>query len=76
MLTALWSVYAAQGLHDKALAAARNVPADSPLARRGQFSAALSLIELRRFDEAFKALTTLDAARPAAVLANALGVVQ
>ena len=76
MLLALWSVYTAQGLHDKALAAANGVPADSPLSRKARFAAALSLIELKRFDGAFKELTALNRERPSPVLSNALGVVQ
>jgi Flp pilus assembly protein TadD len=76
ILLALWSVYSEQGFHGKALAAARNVAHDSPLARKARFSAALSLIELSRFDEAFKELTTLSTERPAPLLWNALGLVQ
>jgi tetratricopeptide (TPR) repeat protein len=76
VLTALWSVYAEQGQHDKALAAARNVPAESPLSRRARYAASLSLIELGRFDEASKELTTLNTERPSAAVWNALGVVE
>ena len=53
-LVALWSVYTAQGLHDKALAVASAVPKESPLSRKARFAAALSLIELGRFDGAFR----------------------
>jgi len=56
VLTALWSVYTDQGLHDKALAVASAVPADSPLSRRARFDVALSLIELKRLDGAVKEL--------------------
>jgi tetratricopeptide (TPR) repeat protein len=76
VLLALWSVYAEQGLHAKALAAVRNVPADSPLYRKARFSAALSLIELARLDEAFKELADLNTERSTPVLLNDLGVVQ
>ncbi len=76
ILMALWNVYAGQGSHAKALAVARNVPADSPLLRNARFAAALSLIELGRLDEAFKALSDLHAQRSSAVLLNALGIVQ
>jgi tetratricopeptide (TPR) repeat protein len=76
ILLALWSVYAGQGLHAKALAAARNVPGDSPRVRNARFAAALSLIELGRLDEAFKELTDLNAQRASPVLLNALGIVQ
>jgi tetratricopeptide (TPR) repeat protein len=76
VLNALWAAYSAQGAHDKALSAAMAVPADSPLARKARFSAALSLIDLKRLDGAFKELTALSADRGAALVSNALGVVQ
>jgi tetratricopeptide (TPR) repeat protein len=50
---ALWNVRTDQGDHDAALAAIRRVPGTSPLARRAQFLAAVSLLELKRYDEAF-----------------------
>jgi tetratricopeptide (TPR) repeat protein len=74
--TALWGVYAAQGAHEKALAVASGVPADSAFSRKARFSAALSLIELGRFDGAVKTLSALETERQAPVLANALGVVE
>lgn len=76
VLTALWSVYSDEGLHDKALAVASAVPIDSPLRRRARFDVALSLIELKRLDGAQKELTTLYAAGPAPALSNALGVAE
>lgn len=76
ILIALWAVYTNQGAHEKALQAASAVPADSPLGRRARFALALSLIELRRFDGAFKQLTDLHVERPAAAVSNALGIVQ
>jgi tetratricopeptide (TPR) repeat protein len=50
---ALWSVRNDQGDHVAALAAARAVPAASPRAPRARFLAGLSLLELKRYDEAF-----------------------
>jgi Tfp pilus assembly protein PilF len=76
ILLALWNVYAVQGAHEKALLAASAVPGDSPLLRRARFAAALSLIDLRRFDGAFQQLTELHTARKSAAISNALGVVQ
>jgi tetratricopeptide (TPR) repeat protein len=75
VLLALWRVYADQGAHEKALGAASAVPADAPEFRRARFGAALSLIELRRFDGAAKALSALAAERPSAAVWNALGIV-
>ena len=52
ILLAMSSLYAERGLHDKALAAARNVPAASPLGRKARFAASLSLTALNRWEEA------------------------
>jgi tetratricopeptide (TPR) repeat protein len=76
ILTALWTVYTEQGAHDKALAAASAVPATSRFARRARFDVGLSLIELKRFDGAFKELSALYTQGHAAAISNALGIVQ
>jgi len=73
---ALWALRDEQGEHEAALTAVAAVPADSPLSRRTRFAAALSLTELRRFDEAFEAFTALESEQPGAALANNLGVIQ
>jgi tetratricopeptide (TPR) repeat protein len=76
---ALWEVRHDQADHAGALAAARGVPEGSPLARRARFFAAVSLLELERFDEAFDAFTASAAGAPpafAAAAMNNLGVVQ
>jgi Flp pilus assembly protein TadD len=76
VLMALWSVYSAQGLHDKALGAASAVAGDTALVRRARFAVALSMIELKRYDGAFQTLTNLYAGGHAAAISNALGIVQ
>ena len=76
ILTALWGVYTTLGLHERALATANAVRADSPLARKARFAVALSLIELKRLDGAYKELSALHTAQPSATISNALGVVQ
>lgn len=76
---AMWDVRTDQEDHAAALAAARGVPATSPLATRGAFLAAVSMLELQRYDEAFTAFTALlDTATGtfAAALFNNLGIVQ
>ena len=73
---ALWEVRSEQGNHQAALEAVRGVPDDSPFARRGRFAAALSLLDLGRYDEAFAALEALDHQQQGAALLNDLGVVQ
>jgi tetratricopeptide (TPR) repeat protein len=82
---ALWDVRHEQGDHTAALAVARSVAADSPFSLRARFRAGVSLMELKRHDEAFEAqktlLETLQAAPPegradaAAPVLNNLGVI-
>jgi len=76
---ALWTVRASQGDHEAALVSARAVKADSPLAQRAAFHAAVSLLELERFDEAygeFKRLSEGGDKWFAAAAFNNLGIVQ
>ena len=75
-LIALWHARTGQGDHAKALEAANKVPATSRESRTAKFLAAQSLIALKRYDEAFKALEALYKQEPAAALSNALGVLQ
>jgi Flp pilus assembly protein TadD len=76
VLLALWEVHSSQGAHGKALAAAEAVSRQAPLDRQARFSAALSLIELLRYNDAFALLQTLHGESPSPVLSNAMGVVQ
>ncbi|MEO7889402.1 MAG: hypothetical protein ABIW19_05305 [Vicinamibacterales bacterium] len=76
ILMALWSVYTAQSVHDKALAVASAVPADAPQSRLARLAMGLSLIELRRFDGAYQTLSALSATGRSAAVYNALGLVQ
>ncbi len=76
ILLALWEFHSAHGAHDKALAAARAVRRDARRDREARYAAALSLIELRGFDEAYALLQTLHSEEPSPVLLNALGVIQ
>ena len=73
---ALWSVYAEKSDHRQALEVARQVPANSPLARQARFRAALSLISLGRHSEAIEALTGLNREKPDAALLNDIAVAQ
>jgi tetratricopeptide (TPR) repeat protein len=63
---ALWDVRHEQADHAAALAVARSVPDTSPLAARARFRAGVSLMELKRYDEAFETLKALLDAAPAA----------
>jgi len=76
VLLAAWEFYASQGAHDKALAAATSVSRDARLDRQARYAAALSLIDLRRFDEAYQVLQTLHGEQASPVLSNAIGVIQ
>ena len=83
---ALWAVRTDQGDYTAALAAARAVPPDSPLARRARFLAGVSLLDLKRHDEAFDVFKGLVDDAPAsgpggrnpalAAALNNLGIVQ
>ena len=73
---AIWEVHEGTGDHAAALAAVEAVPAASPESTRARFRAASSLIELKRYDEAFERLTALAADGATAMLHNNLGVVQ
>jgi tetratricopeptide (TPR) repeat protein len=73
---ALWDIYAEQGDHAKALAAVLPVATDSSWSRRARFLAALSYLNLNRFDEAFAGFEALAGIQPAAMALNNLGVVQ
>ncbi|MPY86669.1 MAG: tetratricopeptide repeat protein [Luteitalea sp.] len=75
-LLALWDVYTERQEHARALDAAVAVPAQSRLARRARFLAALSLVALERYDEAFGELKGLLSEQPTAALYNDLGIVQ
>lgn len=76
ILMALWNVYTAQGVHERALASANAVRPDAAAYRQARFAVALSMIELRRFDGAWQALTALHNGEPSAAVSNALGIVQ
>lgn len=73
---ALWEIHDEQGEHEKALAAVSRVASTAPQSRRAQFRAGLSLLQLRRLDEAFETFKRLADARQTPALLNNLGVVQ
>jgi tetratricopeptide (TPR) repeat protein len=76
---ALWEVRAEQGDHAAALDALKPIAASSPASFNARFFSGISLIELKRYDEAFTVLkglldvTPTDATANAAVMNN-LGV--
>jgi len=73
---ALWDIHTDQGAHERALAAVRSVPGNSPWADRAAFLAGLSYLTLSRYDDAFRTLSELAGGDPAPDVLNNLGVVQ
>ena len=76
---ALWQVRSSRGDHAAALAAAHAVSTSSPYARRAAFAAGVSLLELKRYDEAydaFKSLTEVPDKWFAAAALNNIAIVQ
>ncbi|HEV3215663.1 MAG TPA: tetratricopeptide repeat protein [Vicinamibacterales bacterium] len=73
---AIWSVNEDGGNAQAALLAAAAVPETSALYARARFDVALSLIQLKRLDDASATLRTLADRVPSAAVMNNLGVVQ
>jgi tetratricopeptide (TPR) repeat protein len=73
---ALWDVRNAQGDHAAALAAAKAVPAAAPESRLARFRAAVSLIGLNQYDEAYTLLNQLQDSSPDPAVMNDLGIIQ
>jgi tetratricopeptide (TPR) repeat protein len=81
---ALWEVRTEQDDHAAALAAVKPIASDAPLAREGRFLGGVSLLHLKRLDEAFETFKSLadadppaaGAARRGAAIFNNLGIVQ
>jgi tetratricopeptide (TPR) repeat protein len=73
---ALADVLSERGEHQRAFDTAMAVPDGSRWRRPSRYSAALSLVALTRYDDAFALLKALDADSRSAVVLNAMGVVQ
>lgn len=73
---ALWDAHYDEGDGQRALVAASAVPEGSHEYARARFSVALSLIQLKRLDDAFATLRTLADRTPQATLLNNIGVIQ
>jgi len=73
---ALWAVHHDAGNEQAALVAATAVPETSPLYARARFAAALSLVQLKRLDDAFATLRTMSERAPTATIMNNIGVIQ
>ena len=73
---AIWQVCTEEERHDCALQAAQAIPASSRFSRRARFAAGRSLIELKRWDEAFAAYQALLGESPTPAVYNNLGIIQ
>jgi tetratricopeptide (TPR) repeat protein len=73
---AMWDIYTNQGDFARALQAVQGVPSTSPSSSRARFLAALSMLELKKYDEAFTTFSALADSQPTAAVLNDLGVVQ
>ena len=73
---ALWNVHHDEGNGQLALVTAAAIPETSPMYTRARFSVALSLLQLKRLDDAFATLRALADRAPSATLMNNIGVIQ
>jgi tetratricopeptide (TPR) repeat protein len=73
---ALWQVHAETGEFEQALNVVSGIPNTSLQARTARYLAARSLLEMKRYEEAFQTLKALQSEAPSAEVLNALGVVQ
>jgi len=68
---AMWDVRTEQGDHAAALETVKRIAAESPVSFTARFFAGISLIELKRYDEALGVLKALLDANPSDAAANA-----
>ena len=73
---ALWGLHEEAGDHEKAHAAIARVAATSRWSREARFFDAISLINLKRFDDALALLRALQNEQRSAAVANAIGVAE
>jgi tetratricopeptide (TPR) repeat protein len=73
---ALWDLHSEASEHQKALDVISAVNAPSKLYRESRFRRSLSLMHLKRFDDALQTLRTMLSEFPSATVANAIGVIE
>ena len=73
---ALWQVHYDEENAQQALVTAAAVAESSPVYARARFNVALTLIQLKRLDDAFATLRTMADRSPSAPLMNNIGVIQ
>ena len=73
---AVWDLQNDASEHQKALDAVGGIRPENRYAREGRFRAAVSLLNLKRYDEALQVLRAMDTEQPSAAVANAIGVTE
>lgn len=73
---ALWDLHSEASEHQRAIDTVVAIGPDSRLAREGRFRQSISLIHLKRFEDALQVLRELQKEEPTAPIANAIGVAE
>ena len=73
---ALWDALSEASAHQRALDVISEVSATSRLYRESRYRRSLSLMHLKRFDDALQTLRAMLAEGPSAAVANAIGVIE
>jgi tetratricopeptide (TPR) repeat protein len=73
---AMWELHSEASEHQKALDVVSAIRPDSRYAREGRFRQALSLMNLKRFDDALVTLRAMQTEEPSATISNAIGVAE
>jgi tetratricopeptide (TPR) repeat protein len=73
---AIWDLHSEASDHQKALDSVTAIRPESRYARDGRFRRALSLMHLKRFDDALTVLRAMQAEERSAIVANAIGVAE
>ena len=73
---ALWELHSEAGDDQRALDVVSAITKESMLFREGRFRRALSLMDLKRYDDALNTLRAMQAESPSAPVANAIGVAE
>lgn len=73
---AIWDLHSEASEHQKALDVLTAIRPDSRYSREGRFRRALSLMNLKRFEDALTTLRAMQAEEPSATVSNAIGVAE
>ena len=73
---AIWDLHSEASDHQKALDVVSAIRPESRYSREGRFRRALSLMNLKRFDDALQTLRAMQNEEPSATVANAIGVAE